>query len=445
MNGDGRADLIGFAQDAVYVSLSNGDGTFADATVGFAGFTPDVGGWASQNQYPRQVADIDGDGQADLIGFGQNGVYVARSTTGKNDVLNGGDGNDTLDGLTGDDILNGGAGNDTLYGGAGNDALVGGVGADAMFGNTGDDIYDVDNVSDVVTEYASQGKDTVNASISYTLTENVEDLILYDSALDSSGTGNSLANRISGNASNNNLSGQAGDDWLGGGDGNDRLLGDEGDDRLEAGIGDDTLDGGTGNDTLDGGTGNDRLFGGTGDDYLNGDFGDDSLDGGSGNDIIYGLLGNDSLGGGEGNDNLLGGNGNDRLVGGGGNDYLNGYGGTPEQDVLTGGAGADRFVLGERLVEQNNLGQAFYTQAGKNDYALITDWDPKSARSDKTFDRVQLAGKSSQYKLNFAKISGIGGAAKDTEILLKVGKSWERIGIIEDSTKFNLSRDAVYI
>ncbi|MCA3864198.1 MAG: cadherin domain-containing protein, partial [Burkholderia sp.] len=69
-----------------------------------------------------------------------------------NDTLSGGDGNDTLTGLGGSDTLNGGAGNDTLNGGAGTDTLVGGL---------GDDIYVVDVATDIVTEAANAGTDTV--------------------------------------------------------------------------------------------------------------------------------------------------------------------------------------------------------------------------------------------------------------------------------------------
>ena len=76
-------------------------------------------------------------------------------------------GNDNLSALGGDDDLYGGDGTDTLNGGPGNDHLDGGSGADKMFGGTGDDTFVVDNTSDVITENANQGIDTIFASVSY--------------------------------------------------------------------------------------------------------------------------------------------------------------------------------------------------------------------------------------------------------------------------------------
>ena len=37
-------------------------------------------GWTSQNTYPRQIADINGDGTSDIVAFGLAGTYVALST-----------------------------------------------------------------------------------------------------------------------------------------------------------------------------------------------------------------------------------------------------------------------------------------------------------------------------------------------------------------------------
>ncbi len=123
-----------------------------------------------------------------------------------NDILNGGEGNDILVGGVGDDTLNGDAGNDTLYGGAGNDTLNGGAGNDVMYGGTGNDTYIVDSAGDQVIEAVGEGTDTVQASISYVLGSNVENLTLTGSS-NLNGTGNELDNLITGNGGNNTLDG----------------------------------------------------------------------------------------------------------------------------------------------------------------------------------------------------------------------------------------------
>ena len=81
VNGDGRDDIVGFGGSGVYVALSNGDGTFGPTQFVLQAFGGDAagGGWASDNRYPRRLADMDGDGDDDIIGFGEDGVYVARS------------------------------------------------------------------------------------------------------------------------------------------------------------------------------------------------------------------------------------------------------------------------------------------------------------------------------------------------------------------------------
>ena len=59
-----------------------------------------------------------------------------------------------------------------LTGNAGNNMLSGGAGNDTMSGGAGDDTYVVDAAGDMVTEAASEGTDTVQASVSYTLGAN---------------------------------------------------------------------------------------------------------------------------------------------------------------------------------------------------------------------------------------------------------------------------------
>ena len=208
-----------------------------------------------------------------------------------NDVINGGAGNDRLDGGLGADKLVGGTGNDIyvvdnagdivseiggdgtdtvlsslsfslsdtarvfgqvenltltgsasinatgnelvnrLIGNTGSNILDGGAGADTMEGGAGDDTYMVDNVGDVVVEAAAAGNDTVIASVSFLLSENVENLTLTGFAA-LSGTGNALDNRITGNDGANTLSAGAGNDRIDGNLGNDLLTGGAGRDMF---------------------------------------------------------------------------------------------------------------------------------------------------------------------------------------------------------------------
>ncbi|WP_151720270.1 calcium-binding protein [Gemmobacter serpentinus] len=128
------------------------------------------------------------------------------------------------------------------------------------------------------------------------------------------------------------------DDRIGGGEGDDSIKGLQGDDQIVGRGGHDTLDGGRGADRLEGERGNDLLLGRDGDDELRGGDGHDSLRGGKGHDLLAGENGADRLFGAAGHDSLMGGSGQDTLYGGAGNDWLQGgYG----DDLLYGGAGKD--------------------------------------------------------------------------------------------------------
>jgi hypothetical protein len=76
LTGNGRADIVGFGEDGVLVSFNNGDGTFQDPQLVVKDFGYDAGGWRVF-KHPRFLADLTGDGRADIIGFGYDGVLVS--------------------------------------------------------------------------------------------------------------------------------------------------------------------------------------------------------------------------------------------------------------------------------------------------------------------------------------------------------------------------------
>jgi Ca2+-binding RTX toxin-like protein len=273
------------------------------------------------------------DGNNTIVGYGagDNTIYGL----GGNDNLNGGLGNDYLNGGLGNDIVNGNDGNDVLDGSGDN------TGLDTFAGGAGDDVYAIYSSATAIVENASEGTDTVWAGVTYSLSNNIENMYLVGAI---NGTGNNGDNLIVGyGAGDNTIYGLGGNDTIDGGLGNDYLNG---------GLGNDAVNGGEGNDILDGGgdgTGLDTFAGGAGDDTYgvynsstviieNANEGNDTVwtgvnytlaanvenlylignatgIGSSGNNNIYGYgIGDNIIDGGDGIDNLFGGAGNDTFV-----------------------------------------------------------------------------------------------------------------------------------
>ena len=258
--------------------------------------------------------------------------------TGTNKITATGNGLDNI--ITGNDVRN------TLNGGSGNDTLSGGKGIDTMIGGAGNDTYYVDNVAEVVTELHGGGSDTVYSSSTFTLSADIEKLIL-------TGTGNTIA---TGNAINNTLIGN---------DGNNKLLGGDGADTLGGGLGNDTLDGGKGIDNMKGGAGDDKYYldtsadvvtefsnGGMDTVQINGTY---TLTANVENLIIVGS--SNRFGTGNASDNHITGNsGNNTLGGAEGNDVIDGGKGA---DLMRGGIGNDAFYVdnsGDVVSEYSNAG-----------------------------------------------------------------------------------------
>lgn len=216
--------LSGGAGDDTYILEDSNDTIYEDWGAGI----DTVQAWVN-NQLGDQLENLA------LMGSTEAGSGNALNNwlTG-NDAANwmdGGDGHDAIYGYGGDDTLLGGWGDDVLDAGDGNDTLNGGYGVDTLRGGAGNDIYVVDGPGDNIVESADGGVDTVYSTGHFTLSGNLENLLMTG-AQSVNGTGDAGSNWIYGNSGNNSLAGAAGAD---------------------------AIDGSTGNDTLDGGSGNDLL------------------------------------------------------------------------------------------------------------------------------------------------------------------------------------------
>lgn len=281
LNGRGGADSMegGDGDDTYYVDVASDKTVETSATGGNDTVISSVSRVLGPN-----LENLALSGGSDINGTGNELDNIIKGNTGAN-VINGGTGADTMSGndgadtyvvdntgdvvkellnqgtdlvkasisyvltanvenllLTGNTAING-TGNslaNSITGNGGSNVINGAAGADVMQGGNGADTYFVDDAGDLVSELLNQGTDLVRASITYALTANVEDLILTGTG-DISGTGNTLANKITGNSGANILNGASGADNLRGGGGSDTLDGGADVDVLSGGLGNDTF------------------------------------------------------------------------------------------------------------------------------------------------------------------------------------------------------------
>jgi trimeric autotransporter adhesin len=322
--GNGNDTLIGGAGNDAYDDVGLDDTIVELAGQGIDLIRTELSEFTLDTKALANVENLNfGDGPAKGTGNNLNNYIEG---TASNDTLDGGLGNDTLDGLGGDDLMFGGKGSDSFYvdsaanvvveqgkdsgidtvystaasldlsgyatigvenlvllvggsdgtgnalanvikGNDGNNKLDGGLGDDTLIGGKGYDTYVVDSAKDKIVELTDLPAvyDQVEATVSYVLSANIEDLYLMGGG-DIDGTGNSGNNNIFGNAGGNKILGLGGADIVNGKEGKDTLDGGAGTDILSGGAGDDLILGGAGEDDINDGAGNDTVKGGAGSD-----------------------------------------------------------------------------------------------------------------------------------------------------------------------------------
>ena len=358
LDGDGDLDLIAGNRDGGLTWFENTGTASAPAFTQRTGTDNPLDGISMNANSAPELADLDDDGDFDLVlwgwygaidyyentGTAANPVFEARSDAG--DPLGGINfanlGKPSLADLDGDGdldlVVRDSRGTDFQYLKNDGTAAAPEFIRPQLRHPAALTLYDTGGADtlDLRTDQEDQRIDLRPEGISdvYGLIGNLviaRDVVIEDAI---AGFGNDL---IIGNEAANRLEGRAGDDVLEGG---------AGDDVLEGGAGADTLDGGEGIDTVSYSGSNAgvtvRLLTGEG---LRGDAEGDTLThienliGSQYNDAFGGDLGNNVLRGGPGNDGLWGSGGDDTLIGGPGADRFYGGHGQDTADYTDSPAG----------------------------------------------------------------------------------------------------------
>ena len=346
-----------------------------------------------------------------------NGGHAEGDTIKNFESIKGSNFDDSLTGDSGNNRLEGIDGNDSIYGQGGDDIINGGTGADTLDGGDGIDVLDYRgsdagiNINlDVNTASGGHAEgDTIN---------NFENIL-----------GSKFDDVLIGNSSNNGLRGGGGNDIINGQGGDDRIIGDAGADTLDGGDGIDELPYGNSDAAVNVNLQTNTASGGHGEGDIISNI--ENITGSDFADVLTGDSAHNILKGGNGDDSLNGGSCNDSLNGGNGDDTLNGYGYTNEYDTLTGGEGADTFVLGDATFL--NDGTVYYGEAAGFGVARITDFDWLEG------DKFQVFGDLADYSLSYGDRHGSG--AEDTFIEYK----GDIIAVVQDTTTVVIDLDFCFV
>ena len=307
--------VIGSGREGIHYFENTGTATSPGFTQRTGNDSP-FNGLAVGTFFAPEFADLNGDGNPDLIIGNQSGNIIYFKNTGMHAdpefspqsvanpttftlYDNGGD--DTLDlrmdkndqrvdlrpegisdvyGLTGNLVIARDTWIENVIAGSGNDVIVGNAVANHINGRDGDDTLEGGPGADMLD--GGPGSDTASyqhSAVAVLVRLHNASAVKFGDAEGDMLTG---IEHLIGSRHNDILAGDGGDNRLEGGDGNDDLYGGPagGDDMMLGGNGDDRIFGGRGDDTLTGGEGNDVLKGGPGEDIFVVD-GDDM-------DVLYG-------------------------------------------------------------------------------------------------------------------------------------------------------------
>lgn len=312
----------------------------------------------------------------------------------------------------------------TIIGNDNNNILDGNSGINTLKGGKGNDTYIINetNANDIIIENTDEGSDTVQSSITYTLSQdNVENLVLTGGN-NINGTGNNLDNYLEGNKQDNTLSGGAGND---------------------------TLYGNGGNDTLIGGSGNDTYIIDSPDAVIveNANEGTDTVM--SSIDYILGsnvenlvLNGTESLSGtGNSLNNVISGNDN-------GNTFIGGKG----NDTLKGGKGADTYIFnlgdGQDIIEENSPNSAsvdkivFGSGISRNNITFIRQGYDLIISVNNTNDRITIKNSNLAFGSRIERLEFSDGSFIDGSTLYTLTASGNKPNLYADVSYLEVNSKA---